>query len=424
LASQTAAAGAAYNRWMTQRSDVDVAVVGRGAVGAAAALGLAQAALRVGWVGPREVGADGTASSAVAPDPQQWDSRVYALSPATRTLLQRLRVWDSLPAERIAPVYDMRVYPRRGLQATELHFDAYQGRVDALAWIVENRPLLDTITQAARYAGVVEIDGVVESLDGDVPGPVGRARLGLSGEREVFARMVIAADGADSRMRDLACIGASVRDYPQRAVVANFDSQHPHGDCAWQWFGDHGVLALLPLPARTSDTGRCSMVWSAPLDLAEQLVRDSPQALAARVADATDGVLGRLETITPARAFPLRLVKVDRAIAPRVVLVGDAAHVVHPLAGQGMNLGFGDVASLLEVVRQRESFRELSDPLLWRRYERARRDAVAMLQDVTDGLQRVFGPLPRPFAAVRDMGWELVARSPWIRRKLVAQAVR
>jgi 2-polyprenylphenol 6-hydroxylase len=405
---------------MIQRSDFDVAVVGRGAVGAATALGLAQAGLRVGWVGPR-------ASSAArrgAADPGGWDSRVFALSPATRSLLQRLRVWDSLPAERIAPVYDMRVYPRPGLSATQLHFDAYRARVDALAWIVENGPLLQTITQAARYAGVVELDGTVESLDGDVPGPTGRARLGLSGDREVAARLVVAADGAESRTRDLACIGASVREYPQRAVVANFDTERPHGDCAWQWFGEHGVLALLPLPADTPDSGRCSMVWSAPVELAEQMLAEAPQALAARVAEASDGVLGRLSMITPATAFPLRLVRVDRAIAPRVVLVGDAAHVVHPLAGQGMNLGFGDVASLLDVARQREPYRDLSDPLLLRRYERARRDAVAMVQDMTHGLQRAFGPMPRPLAAVRDLGWELVARSPWIRRKLVAQAVR
>jgi 2-polyprenylphenol 6-hydroxylase len=133
-------------------------------------------------------------------------------------------------------------------------------------------------------------------------------------------------------------------------------------------------------------------------------------------------VLGQLTAIAPARAFRLRLLKVDRLVGSRLVLVGDAAHVIHPLAGQGMNLGFGDVGTLLDVVAGREPYRDLSDPLLWRRYERARRTPVASMQQVTDGLQRVFGPLPRPVEALRDLGWEVVARSPWIRRQLVSRA--
>ena len=389
----------------------DAVVAGRGAVGAAAAHGLAQAGLRVGWVGP---------TRGEPADAAGWDARVYALSPATRTLLRTLRVWDALPAARIAPVYDMRVYGGPGPDAPELHLDAYSGHLDALAWIVEDRSLARTFDDALRFAGVVSIDDTVTAMR------VERGvELDLGSGRSVSARLVVAADGADSKLRALAGIEPRVRDYAQRAVVANFDTTLPHGDTAYQWFGeDIGVLAMLPLPADSPERGRASMVWSAPDALADVLMGLSPDALALRVAEATHHTLGDLTLVTPARSFALRLVKVPRLIAPGLVLVGDAAHAMHPLAGQGMNVGFGDVAELLSVLQSREPVRDLADPLLWRRYERARREAVSLMQDATDGLQRAFGKLPGPLVGLRDLGWRAVARSDWLRRRMVAQAVR
>jgi 2-polyprenylphenol 6-hydroxylase len=405
---------------MDYRKDHDVAVVGRGAIGAAVALGLAQNGLRVAWVGPQTP----SGGSVGNPIDRGWDSRVYALSPGSRALLRRLRVWDALPVERVAPVYDMRVYSGPEVDAHEMHFDAYQGRVDALAWVLENRPLMRTLADAAGFAGVASVDGTVDSLQVDPPGPAGRARLRLGDGRELSVKLVIAADGADSRMRELAGIGASRRDYPQQAVVANFDATRSHGDCAYQWFGAPGVLALLPLPSDAPDRGRCSMVWSAPHALADELAGMTPEALALKVSDASHRVLGELSTITSARTFPLRLLKVDRLIAPRLVLAGDAAHVIHPLAGQGMNLGFADVMRILDVVKGREPYRDLSDELLWRRYERSRREAIASMQDATDGLQWAFCVLPRPLVGLRNLGWRMVAGSGWVKRRLIGQAAR
>jgi 2-octaprenylphenol hydroxylase len=402
---------------MDDRADLDVAVVGRGAIGAAAALGLAQAGLRVALVGP--------AGPPPAVAEGSWDARVFALSPATRELLSGLRVWDALPAARIAPVYDMRVHAGPGADAPELHLDAYTGRIEALAWIVENRELLRTLEQALRFAGVAQVDDAVRAIDADPPGETGRIRLTLGSGRVLAARVAVAADGADSTLRGLAGIEPRIRAYGQRAVVANFDTTRPHGDTAWQWFGPElGVLALLPLPADDPSRGRTSIVWSAPEPLAEELLGLDAAALAERVAQASHRVLGDLSLITPAQSFPLRLLRVPRLIAPRLVLAGDAAHAMHPLAGQGMNVGFGDVQRLLDVVREREPFRDLGDALLWRRYERARREAVALMQDATDGLQRVFGPLPAPLVGLRDLGWRAVAGSGWIRRKMIAQAAR
>lgn len=409
----------AYNLPMKTVRTFDIAVVGRGAVGAAAALGLAQSGLKVCWIGPASL------STAAAHAPTDWDARVFALSPATRDLLRSLRIWDALPVQRMAPVHDMRVYPGPQSDAPELHLDAYEGQVDALAWIVENRELMRTFNGALGFAHVDAIDDelVATAIEGE--GAAGRIVLSLASGKQVAARVAIAADGADSTLRGLAGIEPRIRDYGQRAVVANFDTTLPHGDTAFQWFGPElGVLALLPLPPDHPASGRASMVWSAPEALAEELLALSHEALAERVGQASHHVLGNMTVITGPQSFALRIVRLPRLIAPRVVLVGDAAHAMHPLAGQGMNVGFGDVAQLLEVVRAREPFRDLGDTLLWRRYERARREAVAMMQDVTDGLQRVFGSLPAPLAGLRDLGWRAVARSNFIRRRLVAQAVR
>lgn len=398
---------------------VDVAVVGRGAVGAAAALGLAQAGLKVALVGPSP--APGTAPPS---SETSWDPRVFALSPASRDLLESLRLWDALDGSRIAPVYDMRVHAGASASAPQLHLDAYRGQVPALAWIIENRNLQGTLDVALRFSPVHVLDERVCGLELTGAGPAGRARLSFESGLTLSARFVVAADGTDSSLRTLAGIEARFTDYQQTALVANFDCSLPHADTAWQWMHESlGILALLPLPAG-DQPGRVSIVWSAPQAMAGELLTLSSEALAERVSQVTHEALGMLTPISPVRSFALRGVRVPRLIGDRLVLVGDAAHAVHPLAGQGMNLGFGDVQELLRVVRDREPIRDWGDPLLWRRYERARRGAVDTLQDVIDGLHRLFGPVPAPLALVRDLGWRAVAASGWARRQLVAQAVR
>jgi 2-octaprenylphenol hydroxylase len=401
----------------------DALIVGRGAIGAAAALGLSRLGLKVAIVArPSQQSENGQPAAAAERAAQSdWDSRVFALSPATRSLLQQLRVWGALDASRVAPVFDMLVFPSSRPGAPELHFSAYESRVEALAWIVENRILTAALDRALGFANVAIIDGVVSAFQLQPQG----ASVTLQDGRQLHARLLVGADGAESVLRELAGLQTTVRDYPQTAVVANFDSSQPHRDCAWQWFGDHGVLALLPLPG-----DRCSIVWSAPSALAQTLVDLDPQVLAERVSELSGARLGRLQMITAARTFPLRRLQVERLIAPRLVLIGDAAHVVHPLAGQGMNLGFGDLQCLLDVIQAREPFRDPGDPMLLRRYERARREPVAMMRMATDGLQRLFDPesesalpaLLRPILAGRELGWRLVESSSWLKRRLVAHA--
>lgn len=439
----------------------DVAVVGRAAVGLATGLALARAGLRVAVVGPDAPGAESASSAPgrpgaagfVAASPHaagDWDNRVFALSPSSRALLESLGAWQAMDAERIAPVHDMRIWPeaadgRSSVFAPKaLHFSAWQARIDALAWIVENRNLTRALAQACRFAGFATFDSPLAALD--LEGDPAAARLVLGDGRTLKARLVVGADGANSRVRELAGIAGSLTDYPQRAVVANFDTSLPHRDCAYQWFGAHGILALLPLPAGTGDAqasapaaaslaapaGRCSIVWSAPHALADELLALEPADLAARVEAVSGGTLGKMTPIGPAAGWPLRLGKVDSLVARRVALVGDAAHVVHPLAGQGMNLGFGDVQALAETLRGREAPRDPGELLLLRRYERSRAEPVLAMRLATDGLQKLFdpasalsqGPFGAPLAALRGLGWQAVASSGLLRRLLVSQAVR
>lgn len=405
-------------------------MVGRGAVGLAAALALSREGLSTALAGlPLQPASD-----------EPWDLRVFALSPAARALLDSIGVWHALDAQRIAPVYDMRVFPRFGTDRDPLHFGAYESRVEALAWIVEQRNLLRALEQAVRFARLPVIEERFEGFDppSEAPAaaslPAPELGLRLEGGRRVQARLVVGADGAASRVRDAAGLGWTVSDYPQRALVAHFATGLPHRDIAWQWFGANGVLALLPLPSpgRGQPGGRVSMVWSAPHRLAEALQAASPDELAARVRQAAGSVLGTMTPISGVAAFPLRLGRVAATIAPRVVLVGDAAHLVHPLAGQGMNLGFGDVAALMQVMRGGVGGRDPGERLLLRRYERMRAEPVAAMRRATDGLQRLFDPsrprlplLPAAgFDAAVALGWRAVSGSGWLKRRLVAQAVR
>lgn len=397
----------------------DVAVVGRGPVGAATALALAQAGLRTACIGPR--GGNVAAGTSPADD---WDPRIFALSPSSRRLLQSLRVWDAMDGTRIAPVYDMRVYPGPAAAgAVELHFDAYEARVDALAWILEGRNLATTFERALGFSPVTLFDASVTGIDADRSA---RVTLSLDNGRRVGAKLLVGADGAQSATRRLCGIDAQVHEYPQTAVVVNFAGARPHRDTACQWFGAHGVLAMLPLPGE-----RLSMVWSAPHALAAELVGLAPQELVQRVAGVAGPAFGGLRVIGPAQTFPLKRIDCPSMIGERLALVGDAAHVVHPLAGQGMNLGFGDVAALADVLGGREPHRDAGDRMLLRRFERARREAVAAMRVTTDALQRLFddqamarfGPLSGPLAMARNAGWRMVASSGWLRRRLIEAAV-
>lgn len=346
------------------------------------------------------------------PLPEDFDNRVLALSPGTRAFLRELGVWELLDAGRLAPVRRMEVF---GDGAARLAFSARPGA--ALAWIVESGRLAQALeTRAAALANVAVTRGAKAAAFG--AGAQGAWAELETGER-IDGDLLVGADGPDSRVRAALGIAFEERPYGEAALVANFEAETPPGDVARQWFRSDGVLAWLPLPGR-----RISMVWSAPLERADELERLVASALEIRVAEAGARALGALRLESALARFPLRLIRVAQPVAPGVALVGDAAHTVHPLAGQGVNLGFQDARVLAEAVAGRSALERPGDLRVLRRYARERREDVTAMQFVTDGLDRLFATGKPGAYALRNFGLGLVQSQPWARNALARRAMR
>jgi len=389
----------------------DVVIAGAGLVGLALAPALAHAGLSVALV-------DRSPIAAPEYDAATWDERVYAISPGSATFLRALGAWQTLPAERVTPIEAMQV---TGDAGATLGFSAYDLGERALAWIVEERVLRAALLQGVFDAGVAVVGGA------PFVGLVWSAReatltLGPPGEepRSLSAKLVVGADGVRSWVRAAAGILVEPRPYGQTAVVANFACRRAHHGVARQWFRTDGsILAWLPLPGR-----RISIVWSAPDALAEDLRAMAPEALAARVAEAGGNALGELEPISAAAGFPLSLLKLPATIAHRLALVGDAGHGVHPLAGQGVNLGFGDARALAQTLAERGPVADPGTPLLLERFARRRVEPVLAMQAVTDGLARLFGARAPWLSGLRNAGLAAVDRLPLLKRALAQPALR
>src|SRR5574340_1044214 len=307
-----------------------IVVVGAGLVGAAAALALGRQGLRVALV---------ERQPPLVPN-DTWDTRIYAISPANQRFLERLGAWQRMDAGRVQPVYRMDV---AGDASGSLRLDAYEAGVSHLAAIVESGRLQHALWQAIESDGNVAlycpaaIDSIVR--EGAL------TRLTLADGAVLETELLVGADGAASRIREWAGLASTLTPYGQSGVVANFACERSHRGTAFQWFFDSDILAWLPLP------GNCmSMVWSTRTAHADELVALDAEALVEKVSAAGHDRLGAMHLLTPAAAFPLRLIRVEAAVAPGVALVGDAAHGVHPLSGQGVNLGFSDAEALVEVL--------------------------------------------------------------------------
>lgn len=382
----------------------DLVVVGGGPVGLA--LARASRMARVAIVARAPLPA--------APAPEAgFDARVYAISPGNAAFLRELRAWQALPQERVTPIVAMRVFGDR--PGAQIVFDAYRAGVAELAWTVEDRALNAALAQAALGADGIEVFAAGVAA---IEPAADAARVRLSDGRELRARLVAGADGARSAVRAAARIDARESDYGQVAVVANFRCAKPHACTALQWFQGGPVLALLPLPGE-----RVSMVWSLPAEGAQRIASLAPDALCREVELASQGLLGAFELETPARAYPLRRLAAARLCAPRVALAGDAAHVIHPLAGQGLNLGLQDARVLAQVLAGREPGRDPGDPALLRRYERRRAEPVLAMDGAVDGLFRLFGAAGEPAAWLRNAGLNLAGALPVLKNLLIRHAM-
>lgn len=377
-----------------------VVVVGAGLVGAATALALARQGLRVALV-----------ERAAPPPPAEiWDTRIYALTPANQRWLAALGVWGRLDVARVQPVYRMDV---AGDVSGRLRLDAYAAGTERLAFIFESGRLQHALWQALTETGDVTLHCPAQlaslAREGD------DTRLTLTDGRVLHAQLVVGADGAQSRIRDWAGMACTVVPYDQSGVVANFTCAQAHRGTAFQWFFDGDVLAFLPLPGN-----RMSMVWSTRTAQADALVALPAGELAARVREAGHDTLGELHALTPAAAFPLRLMRVESLVAPGVALVGDAGHGVHPLAGQGVNLGFADAQALVAVLAAQRRAAP-GDARVLAGYARQRAEPVARMQAVTHGLHHLFADTRTQ--GLRNLGMSLLDRVPPLKAALVREAM-
>jgi 2-octaprenyl-3-methyl-6-methoxy-1,4-benzoquinol hydroxylase len=370
---------------MSRRDPFDIAVVGAGIVGAAAALAFARDGLRVALIEPR------------APSPWRADTpdlRVYAFAQDSIDLLDGLGVWrDVVPHAQ--PCRTMRVWDAAG--GGELRFDAQRYGRDALVWIVEHGLLADRLWQELQKAGVAlrspqRVVSISTGSDADgvsgpaAVGPDDAVALTLDDHATLRARMVVAADGADSALRSMAGIGVARHDYGQRGLVAFVTTEKPHVDTAWQRFLPTGPIAFLPFR-----DGRSSIVWTLPDDEAERLLALDEAAFCAELTRAFDATLGEVTAVSARAAFPLRRQVAERFIEGRIVLCGDAAHVVHPLAGQGLNIGLRDVIALRETVRTATARgTDIAAPHRLARWQRGRRSESTAAAFAFDGINRLF----------------------------------
>ena len=401
---------------MSAEGGFEIAIAGGALVGAALARALrgARIALISRERPPGPAGVTDFDSRAY----EGFDARVYAISPGNAESLSQLGAWSAIPEARRTPVHAMRVYGDDG--ASLIEFDAYRSGCSELAWIVEDRLL-----QGALWSGLQHQDGLTlfsgSSLGKlDIAGS--RAVVFLDDGRKLDAQLVVGADGAGSLVRAQARIGVEERRYGHTAVVANFACSRPHRNIASQWFqgGQKGgaVLALLPLPG-----DHVSMVWSTTDAEAARLLALSSEALAGEVAVASRESVGELALVTPQRGFALRRMTAGRMVAPRVALAGDAAHVVHPLAGQGANLGLQDARVLARVLRSREPGRDPGDERLLRRYERARAEDILAMRTTVHGLFRLFDARGSGIARMRNSGLNLADRLPVLKNLFMRHAM-
>lgn len=388
----------------------DVLVVGAGLVGMSCALALSQRGAAVGLLESKPQS---------EPDEtvllkQQWDSRIYAISPANAEWLASMGIWQRLDENRICPIAQMQIFG--DAEESQLQFDAADANVENLGFIVESNRLEAALMSALGQSGVEFIQGTSANVAVFTPQ---WAEIHLSDGCKLHAGLLVAADGANSWLRNQAGISIATHDYQQMGVVANFETEFSHQDVAYQWFSSEGVLAWLPLPGN-----RISIVWSTDQGYAKELLELDAKSLSERVAKQGDMKLGRMTLLTEARAFALKQQTADALVKPRLVLVGDAAHTVHPLAGQGVNLGFRDVKALVETLNSRHQQQPYGDLMLLRRYERARKMDMIAMNSVTRGLSGLFQH-PHPLLRnLRNFGLKLTNQHNKIKKYLIHQAAR
>lgn len=380
----------------------DLIVVGGGLAGAALAVALRRTSLTIALV-----------ESAPPLKPPDWDQRVYAYSPANAAFLAELGVWGHLDKARLMPVREMQICGDAG---GELRFSAYDSGLAELAWIGESNLVHAELWENLKRQHNVRL--FCPAMPAALAIEADAASLTLGDGQKLQASLLVGADGRESWVRQQAGISAHVQPYGEKGVVANFRCECDHRGTAFQWFRDDGILAWLPLPER-----KLSIVWSTDDATADALMVLDASAFCKRVAAAGGQRLGRLELLTPRAAFPLRLMRVEQVVAPRLALIGDAAHAIHPLSGHGINLGFQDAKALAAELAALPSWQDPGELAVLRRYARSRAEEPFLLQYTTHALNRLFKRRNPVLAAIRNAGLNLTGKVPVLSNALIRYAV-
>lgn len=402
---------------VVERAHYDVIVAGAGIAGSALAVSLSGSGLSVALVEARPLTLPQLPATTGVGD---FDTRVSALTPSSRATMQSLGVWDAISACRLCPYHHMTVWDADG--TGRIDFDRAEVDADALGYIVENRVIAQALLRrVSQLPDVHLLDGsAIETCERAASGVV---RVGLSGGGVLAAKLLVAADGALSPLRELMGFRTREWDYGHRAIVATVEVQNGHAHTAWQRFLPSGPLALLPLPG---DAGAhyCSIVWSTRDELADDLLAMDEPAFAAALAQASEWTLGGIRACSERQALPLRQRHAVDYTQPGVALVGDAAHTIHPLAGQGINLGLLDIAALSGEITDGVS-RGVSpgDATLLRRYQRRRKGENLLMMTAMEGFKRLFEQEAPPLRWLRNEGMRRVDRLPPLKRRLIRHAM-
>ncbi len=387
-------------------SHFDTVVIGGGIVGATAACALGEAGVRVALVEAR---------APLALEEQQPDPRVFAISRASERIFRSLGAWDAIHRSGAFAFSDMEVWDAGGKGVT--HFDCAELGESCLGYIIEPRFIQDALWQQLQALTTVSLYCPARFQSIEILAD--RVEVGLEDSRQLSADLLIAADGSHSPVRNTLRIKTQGHHYQQSSLVALVKTSEPHRNTAWQRFLPGGPLAFLPM-----GDGWSSIVWTMPTENTERLLTADKEQFHEELAAAFGHRLGTILESGEREAWPLQRLHAERYVIPRAALIGDAAHAIHPLAGQGVNLGLLDAAALAEVVvAARARGRDPGSLAVLRRYERWRRGDNLLMMMAMDGINQVFSNARFPLQRLRNLGLSLVNRSGLARRQFMKHAM-
>lgn len=389
----------------------EVVIVGAGLVGLTAAIGLSQLGKRVVLT---DAAVRNPAMAEALSQADRYDSRIYALTRRTVAWLQALGVWAHVPAERVTPMQGMDLWaPSQAHSSPSVHLSAHTAGLDHLGVIVESQALMQACWQVLADSEVT----VLQSAPAQAIQQTARGVRLQCAEQQIVAQLLLGADGARSWVRTHCQVPVDQVDFAQVAWVTNYHAALPHGQIARQWFGPHETLALLPLPHQ-----QVSLVWALPTAQADGMQSWSDEALATAVTERCGCILGRLTPTAPRMSFALTQQSARQSALPHILLLGDAAHQVHPMAGQGVNLGFGDVQALCAAMARLPSGQPIGDAGFLRHVMRSRQADVLKMHALTRGLDALFAQTQAAWTHAALLGLRGVANSAILQKLLIRAA--